>query len=927
MDPVAQARFKTLASTCHDYAEQLVAVCDGALTKDQRGFSKSHVQLGRVMAFTAPEAWTLQLLKESVACLRSYSATQLSGARAVLDDAQAALKEWEDAKLAPGKTGHIRPKLGVETTADGKTVVTVLSIGHGDPEHEKKLKKHLKLVGAEFDSALGTYRLPAYSEITTEFGAKLRELVAMADPRADAKTSIEAILAAAKPTTMLIRMDPHPDHKGTMLLTLPARTLKTSRDPIQNSIFTTIYGALPNSRRAFDTYNRNWVITLSPKDVDSFREWTRKHYLHLANGVEDHLRELAAVAPVVHVPPAQRMVSVTDSDKAWIAVLVPKYNPDFNAWLKASCPGCQFRKDPPLGPRWLVKPEHAHALAGLEKGLLSHKVAPYHIPPDVSRTIVESAEAEKIEELRRQVLSKASATLNSTFEVRPGLTGVLRPFQGACVAYSAVAMQPNKGILIGDEMGLGKTIEAIAIAHHHNLFPLIVVAPGGMLRAWRDEIQKWLPASPKIQLIDSRTPVKPDSATSIYLVSEGVMRNQVEALSSINPKGIVIDEIHHFVNSQAQRTQALEVLASKIPMRMAISGTPQKNQNSDLIAPLRILGRLDDLGGFWNYAHRYCGANQDTLTGRWDFSNNTNSDELNKILRETCMIRRLKQEVAPELPPKIYTILETPITNRAEYQQALTNLYDYLISSHYDDPGTAISGHQLTLISTLRSVTGRGKIQAALDFTERTSREGQKLVVYAHHQDVIDGFRAMAPDTPVIDGSAPMAARHAYAKAFQEDPNCNLIVISDAGALGITLTAASSILLIEPHWTPADMDQTVDRIHRIGQTASAVNVYRMYAPNTIDSKMFEIEAGKRENFEVALNGERSNPTEARSQESVMASMMSDFIKEAKAYQATKKRTATAVATAPKTAASLPMEIPIPEMGDTQTQSSAMRLVG
>jgi hypothetical protein len=330
-------------------------------------------------------------------------------------------------------------------------------------------------------------------------------------------------------------------------------------------------------------------------------------------------------------------------------------------------------------------------------------------------------------------------------------------------------------------------------------------------------------------------------------------------------------------NYKAARTEAAKDLAKKVPIRLALTGTPVLNRPQELLSQLQIIGRLEEMGGFWEFAKRYCCA-QKTRFG-WDFSGAAHLDELNEKLRSSCYIRRTKEEVLSELPPKTRTIVPVELTNRREYDRAQADVVSWLgqqaakedaflasvadllpeeqrraISDHrMSAEETAARAEQLVRIEALKQLAARGKMEAVKEWVESLLETGEKLVIFAHHQVVVEEL-AQAFNAPSITGQTPVEARQAAVDRFQTDPNCRVIVCNiKAGGVGLTLTAASNVAFIELEWTPAAHDQAEDRCHRIGQTDSVMAWY-LLGQATIDEEIMSLIETKRQVVDAATEG-------------------------------------------------------------------------
>jgi len=430
------------------------------------------------------------------------------------------------------------------------------------------------------------------------------------------------------------------------------------------------------------------------------------------------------------------------------------------------------------------------------------------------------------------------------------LGGTLRPFQTAGVQYCLQAQRT----FICDEMGLGKTVEALATLAAADAFPAIIICPASLKLNWEREARKWLPGKTVavwnggVNRLADVIVVNYDILSKMVTVKDG----KVTRRSDLEPKAVVLDESHYAKNYKAQRTAFCKAIAHKVPIRLALTGTPVLNRPHELISQLQILGRLDDLGGFWGFAKRYCDAKQGSWG--WDFSGAANLAELNDKLRSTCYVRRTKAEVLTELPAKQRTNLSVPIDNREEYERAVSAFLEWLQDNVTALTGSAKEGamaaasaaraEQLVKIESLKQLCARGKLAAALDWIGSFLETEQKLVVFATHQEIVHRVAAHFGVTP-ITGETPLAARQKAVDAFQNDPASRLIVMNTkVGGLGLTLTAASNVAFLELGWNPAEHDQAEDRCHRIGQQ-NAVNAWYLLASGTIDDDIYRLIEQKR----------------------------------------------------------------------------------
>lgn len=467
---------------------------------------------------------------------------------------------------------------------------------------------------------------------------------------------------------------------------------------------------------------------------------------------------------------------------------------------------------------------------------------------------------------------EASKAVDSDLEVK-GLGGTLKPFQRAGVSYAL----KNKRVFIADEMGLGKTVQALATIQAAGAYPALVVCPATLKLNWEKEAKKWLPGK-TIRVLSGGTE-EDRQITDITILNYDILKKRKDELKDIPYRTIVFDESHYLKNYQAQRTKEAKELAKAAEYRIALTGTPILNRPQELMSQLQIVGKLEEMGGFWYFAKRYCNATQ----GRygWDFSGASNLQELNERLRATgSFIRREKSQVLPELPEKTRVNIPVEIDNKTEYRRAERDLINYLREKAQEDEefldsirhlpeseqerakeargrtaaAKARRAEELVKIETTKRLSAEGKKAAVKEWIESFLETGRKLVVFAHHRDVVEDL-AREFNAPTIMGGMSADKVEEAKQKFQNDPNTKLIVMNiQAGGVGHTLTAASDVAFVERAWSPMTHDQAEDRVHRIGQR-NAVTAYYFDGVDTIDERIGDILEDKRKIITTATEGE------------------------------------------------------------------------
>jgi SWI/SNF-related matrix-associated actin-dependent regulator of chromatin subfamily A-like protein 1 len=447
------------------------------------------------------------------------------------------------------------------------------------------------------------------------------------------------------------------------------------------------------------------------------------------------------------------------------------------------------------------------------------------------------------------------------------------PFQKAGIAYAL--NRPN--VLCADEMGLGKTIEAIGVMNALGLRKALVICKATLKDNWKNEMTKWLvDKSIKIQIINGRP--GPITGDSVVVNFEQLSAN-LDVLWSIDWDILIVDECHLVKNPKAQRSASTYHLMKKAKRNFWTSGTPILNRPVELFPILNQMG-VDFAQDFWSYASKYCDP-QDTGYG-WDFSGSSNLDDLQNKLRETIMIRRMKADVMPELPAKRRQVIELPANTaalralvdkqskwleefnaeRERLKTAALGLKD-VDEDKYSEAVKALTEYSkagFEEMSRIRRETAVAKIPIALEYLESILEETDKVVVFAHHREVLEKLKDKFGDKAVLlYGGTKISDRQAMVDSFQQDAKIKVFLGSiQASGVGITLTAAQLVVFVELDWVPANLSQAEDRLHRIGQRGSVL-VQHLVVNGSIDANLAKKVVAKQSVIDKALNrkdGER-----------------------------------------------------------------------
>lgn len=499
----------------------------------------------------------------------------------------------------------------------------------------------------------------------------------------------------------------------------------------------------------------------------------------------------------------------------------------------------------PLGPETAGALEGALADSSVE--------LPDGLREEISRLAAEGCELDELEALSRAHDADVFVA---------GLGGTLHPFQRAAVAY---ALRTRRTFL-ADEQGLGKTVEALAAVHAADAFPAVVICPASLRLNWQREIGRWLPDR-AVEVLGATSP--PSGRAEISILNYESLHKHVEQLIELGPRGLVFDESHYCKTGKARRTKAARALARSVPsdaLVLLLTGTPVLNRPAELMAQLTLMGRLDDVGGYQRFRHVY--------------SRGLELDRLHRRLRQTCFVRRRKEDVLTQLRAKQRTVVPVEIANRREYERAEADIVEWLrahagreaafrrsiahldpegqreaIRAHAEDAAVrALRAEPLVRLTKLKLLAALGKVPAAIDWIRAFAQSEEKLVVFCEHREVAQRLLDAFPQAAHLLGRDSPAERQAAVDRFQGDAGCGLIVCSNkVGGVGITMTAASNAAFLELGWNPAVHDQAEDRLHRIGQRGQ-VTAWYLLAADTIDEKIAQLIEDKRALIAAASDG-------------------------------------------------------------------------
>ncbi|MEM6274125.1 MAG: DEAD/DEAH box helicase [Myxococcota bacterium] len=443
------------------------------------------------------------------------------------------------------------------------------------------------------------------------------------------------------------------------------------------------------------------------------------------------------------------------------------------------------------------------------------------------------------------------------------LESVLRPYQREGFEWLARMGRLRLGCVLADDMGLGKTLQALAyLAARERNNPTLIVAPTSVCENWKRECRRF---TSELQPILYRGPARARrlrdlAADDVVVVSYALLVRDHEPLSATDWDVVVFDEAQYLKNPNAKTTRAAMALPAL--HRLALTGTPIENHLGELWSLFRLLvpGLL---GPHKRFTERFA---------RPIHAGSREAAAALSALIRPYILRRDKAAVAPELPPReeIVVHVDLDATSQALYERVRAHAELHLTSNAQEQLG--LEKRRFEVLSSLTKLRQAAcspalldeagerrspKLTRALDMLEMLVDEGRQVLVFSQFVRFLDLLQHELDGRTLpslrLDGSTPGPTRQARIDAFQHG-ECPVFLISlKAGGTGLNLTAADTVIHLDPWWNPAAEQQANDRAHRIGQT-KPVTVYKLVARGTVEDKILELQRRKKELLASALGG-------------------------------------------------------------------------
>lgn len=482
-----------------------------------------------------------------------------------------------------------------------------------------------------------------------------------------------------------------------------------------------------------------------------------------------------------------------------------------------------------------------------------------------------STKAKEIREIKKVTDIDSSYIDFSGFKIQPF------PYQKVGIAF----LDKIDGIgLIGDEPGVGKSFSAIGYTSLKS-YKTIIVCPASLKYNWQNEIMKFSYKTSTILSEFLSSDLNPKILTTDYYI---INYEQLEKYSDFLKKAkfdcVILDESHYIANLQSKRTKIVFKLFNKLKHKILLSGTPIKSRPIEFYAQLKFL-KSEIFSNKQLFGLRYCDA-KETKFG-WDFSGASNLEELNRKI-SSFYIRRIKKDVLKDLPDKLISYVEHELstTEKKEYKK-LDNEFKQIIVDQSNKFGLdyinkPIDNKQLALMTKLKQFCANAKLEKTIEFVKEflDSTEDRKIIVFSQYINTQTKLKEAFSSVGVsIMGADDAKDRNDAVNKFQSDPKIRVFIGSTlAAGVGLTLTAADTVIFNDLLWTPAEHTQAEDRAYRIGQK-NTVNIYYPIFKDSIEERILKVLDYKSKI--VAKTIENTNDETSDSKESIYKLLLKDYL--------------------------------------------------
>ncbi len=467
------------------------------------------------------------------------------------------------------------------------------------------------------------------------------------------------------------------------------------------------------------------------------------------------------------------------------------------------------------------------------------------------------------------LIKKRSEAMNIEVQVPKALNAQLRTYQEEGFTWLYRLSQWGVGACLADDMGLGKTVQTIALMLMlANNGPIMVVAPTSVCPNWKMELNKFAPSLNVIRLKEAEDRISVINSLvkgDVLIVSYGLFALMKNQLSKAEFELAIYDEAQALKNAETKRAKSAIAVNSK--MTVALTGTPIENN-------------LDDLWSIFNIINPgLLGTLKDFHSKFSNINNDKNVSRMLKLLISPFILRRLKGDVLQDLPPRTEQVIYVePDQREQELYEALRRKTAEELGVQSSEPNGKRRLMILAALTKMRQFCcdpgifdsrlkngDSSKTQAFEDLLDEALSGGHRLLIFSQFVSYLTVIRDLMERKKIsyqyLDGKTSEKMRAASIEKFQSGEGDVFLISLKAGGQGLNLTGADYVVHLDPWWNPAVEDQATDRAYRIGQTRP-VNVFRLVIKGSLEEKILELHAKKRELAADFLEGTSEEAAEA-----------------------------------------------------------------
>lgn len=445
-------------------------------------------------------------------------------------------------------------------------------------------------------------------------------------------------------------------------------------------------------------------------------------------------------------------------------------------------------------------------------------------------------------------------------ETPKGLTATLRPYQLQGVSYMNFLREYHFGGILADEMGLGKTIQTLCFLQYMkekgHKGPNLIIVPTSVLPNWEREAQKFVPDMKRLVIYGARREnlFKKIESSELIITTYALLRRDLDELLKFEFNAVILDEAQNIKNPNTITARSVRKMQARF--RLCLSGTPIENTLLELWSLFEFLmpGFLGSQAAFQKGFVKPIKDGDDDSLGYL------------KSRVKPFILRRTKNEVAKDLPPKVENIYYSALLDdQMELYAALAKKLKEQVLQDVDEKG--IGQSQISILDALLKLRqicchprllkldmpgfnanlSSGKFEAFKDLVTSIIDDGHKVLVFSQFVQMLHIIRNWLHMVEIpfcyLDGTSK--DRFEQVDKFNNTPEIPIFLISlKAGGTGLNLTSADYVIHYDPWWNPAVEDQATDRTHRIGQTRQVFS-YKMICENTVEEKILKLQESKK----------------------------------------------------------------------------------